>query len=184
MQKTRSTNRQLWLTLYRWFTVVGVTATLVMVATLLGRSFMPINSAQATKVERASSFLQDVGFSNPVYLGVRPATEGSYPTFRATAIGGEPVDLYIRTNPDGSWGIQPVGTYKTVASADDFARTATMAVYDWENIPADIKPRTDGAYGEYETRKTNYNLLLKYDPRKAGYFEGAVPDETSGWPKQ
>ena len=69
-----------------------------------------------------------------------------------------------------------------MASADDFARLAERAVYAWEHIPADIKPRTDGAMGEYESRKYDYDLLAKYNPDDS--YWGNTQDETSGWPRR
>ncbi len=140
----------------------------------------PITHAQADKVDRVASFLEDVGFNDPAYLGITPAVEGEYPTYRVTAIGGKTIDLWIRTTPNGGWEIQPVGVFKTVKSADDFARMANEAVYEWEHIPADIKPRTDGASGEWEGRKYLYDLLHQYNPEET--YWAITPDETRGWP--
>ena len=182
----RNTNggsrRQMWLTVYRFTTVSLLVAIVAMGAILIGRSFMPISVTQASKVEQASSFLESVGFNDPIYLGVKPATEGEYPTFRAAAIGGKSIDLAIRTAPNGGWEIQPDGLFKTVASADDFARVAQQAVSDWKDMPAGIKPRTDGAFGEYETRKADYDLFGKYNPDSS--YWGNSQNETRGWPRK
>jgi hypothetical protein len=159
-----------------------VAIALVRLSDMSDRSFAPIDTVQATKVERAATFLQIVGFNDPIYLGITPAVEGDYPTFRATAIGGESVDLWIRTTSNGGLEIQPVGIFETVASADDFARLASDAVYAWENISPDIQPSTDGSYGEYESLQYQYELLSPYDPDDA-YWD-ASRDETSDWPRK
>lgn len=184
MQNSRNNNtrRQTWLTIYRVFTVVAITAAVAISAILLGRSFLPISSTQASKVERATTFLQDVGFANPTYLGITPGVEGEYPTFRAEAIGGKSVDLWMRTTPNGGWEIQPVGIFKSVKSADDLARVAQSAVFDWENMPSSIKPRTDGASGEYESRKYDYDRLAKYNPD--GSYWKTSSNETGDWPRK
>jgi hypothetical protein len=162
---------------------IGVLALLVMNGFLLSRtSSSVITVEQASKVERAAGFLQDVGFSDPVYLGIKPGAEGEYPTFRATAIGGEPVELWLRTTQNGGWEIQPVGYFSgDIDSADDLARAAEIAVYEWENIPPDVQPRTDGAAGEYEGREYHYNLLARYVPDDSYWDQPR--DETSGWPR-
>lgn len=178
-----------WLNVYRVITTFLLLAIAAMSAFALDklsdvsdRSFAPIDTVQATKVERAATLLQTVGFNDPIYLGITPAAEGEYPTFRATAIGGESVDLWIRTTSNGGLEIQPVGIFETVTSADDFARLASAAVYDWENISADIQPSTDGGYGEYESMQYMYELLSPYDPDDA-YWD-ASRDETSDWPRK
>ena len=184
MQTSRNNNtrRQTWLTIYRVFTVVAITAAVVIGAILLGRSFMPISSTQASKVERASTLLENVGFGDPIYLGITKGLEGEYPTFRTTTLNGKSIDLWIRTTNNGGWEIQPVGLFKTISSADDLARVAQQAVSNWENIPSTIKPRTDGAGGEYESRKYDYDLLAEYSP-DSSYWQ--IPrDETSSWPRK
>lgn len=187
MQTSRSTNnRQKWLNTYR-------ICVIVFLLVIVGGNFphwlgyrdpAPVvyTTTQATNVERVASMLQDVGFNDPSYLGITPAAEGEYPTFRAIAIGGKPVDLWIRTTPNGGFEIQPVGVWETVASADDFARMAQQAVYEWEHKSADIKPRTDGAFGEYESREYNFKLLGKYNPDKS-YWSTKV-NETRDWPRK
>jgi len=174
--------RQKWLTAYRFATVFLLMVSVAMGGVLVGRSFMPITVTEVSKVAQATSFIQSVGFNDPIYLGVQPGFEGEYPTFQATAIGGKSIDLLVRTTPNGGWELQPVGTFKSVASADDFARVAQQAVSDWEHMPADIKPRTDGSFGEYESRKSNYDLLSKYNPDPA-YWQTPL-SETSGWPRK
>lgn len=174
--------RQKWLTAYRLVTVFLLVVIVAMGGTLLSRSFLPITVSQVSKVEQATSFIQSVGFNDPTYLGVQQEIEGEYPTFQATAIGGKSINLFVRTTPNGGWELQPVGMFKSVASADDFARVAQKAVYDWEHIPADIKPRTDGTYGEYESRKSNYDLLSKYNPDPSYWTTPRY--EINGWPRK
>ncbi len=185
MQNSSSkTRRQSWLTAYRIFTVAALAVVVAMLTILLGRSFAPITSVQATKVERATTYLQDIGFKDPVYLGITPATEGEYPTFRVTAIGGAKADVFIRTNPDGGWEFQLGREYvlNPMGSADDLARAAYEAVSDWEKMPSTIQPRTDGSWGEYESRKYAYERLKPYNPDPS-YWR--IPrDETGGWPKK
>lgn len=183
---TGGSRRPKWLNLYRAFTVLALVALVVMGGVALSklsdvsdRSFAPINTVQATKVETAASFLETVGFGHPVYLGIKPAVEGEYPTFRVEAIGGQSVEVFIRTTKNGGMEIQPTMIFQTVASADDFARLASEAVSNWENMPPSIQPRTDGSYGEYESRKYDFDKLAKY---KADY--GVVSDETAGWPRK
>lgn len=137
---------------------------------------------QANQMARAISFLESVGFNDPAYLGIVPGAEGEYPTFRATAIGGESIDLHLRTTRNGGWEIQPVGLFETVASADELARVAQQAVYDWENMSPDIQPRTDGAYGEYEINRYDYELLAPYNPDDS--YWNTSRNETRGWPTQ
>lgn len=177
----------------RWLTnAYGVFKTLVAIAlvasfmvftvkdtaTLLNvRSSAPITVEQTDKVAAAASFLETAGFTHPVYLGIKPATKGEYPTFRVDAIGGQPVEVFIRTTKNGSLQIQPTMIFQTIRSADDLAQLATDAVSKWENMPPSIKPRTDGVWGEYESRRYDYMLLSKY---KADY----VSDETAGWPRK
>jgi hypothetical protein len=152
-----------------------------MLSVLLVRPSSTITFEEAGKVERAASFLQDVGFADPTYLGITPGAEGEFPTFRVIAIGGEPVNLWIRTTRNGGWEIQMVGMTDTINSADDLARLAHMAVYDWQNMPSDIRPRTDGTSGEYEGREYRHNLLAKYALDDAYWHQPRV--ETSGWPR-
>jgi hypothetical protein len=187
MQTSRtSNNRQKWLNTYRIGSIVLLLALLAGVGVLIFRPAQPVTvtytATQASKVERVASFLQDVGFNNPSYLGITPAVEGEYPTFQATAIGGKTIKLWIRTMPNGGWEIQPVGVFETVASADGFARLAQQAVYNWEHMPPDIKQRTDGAFGEYETRKYNFELLSPYNPDKS-YWQTKT-NETADWPRK
>ena len=73
--------------------------------------------------------------------------------------------------------------FESVASAEDFARKATEAVDKWLYIPSDIKPRTDGNWGEYESRKYEYEQLKQYAPG-ADYWKTARPNETTGWPSK
>lgn len=174
--------RQTWLTVYRFATVALLVVLVALSSVLVRRSFLPITSEQADKVEMASSLLESVGFGAPIYLGITPGAEGEYPTFRATAIGGEPVELWIRTTHNGGLEIQPVGVWESVASADDFAHLASNAVFSWENMPPDIQPRTDGSYGEYESRQYSYELLAKYAPDRSYWH---IPrDEVGDWPRK
>lgn len=182
MQTSRNTKRQTWITTYRLVTLAALAAIVIMGAILLSRSFAPINTTQASKVERATTLLENVGFNDPIYLGITKGLEGEYPTFRTTTLNGKSIDLWIRTTNNGGWEIQPVGLFKTISSADDLARVAQQAVSNWENIPSTIKPRTDGAGGEYESRKYDYDLLAKYSP-DSSYWK--IPrDETSSWPRK
>jgi hypothetical protein len=183
MQSSPSkSRRQSWLTAYRIGSTVLLVALLAIGIANLVRPSGTISVEQASKVQRAASFLQDAGFGDPVYLGIKPATEGEYPTFRAKAIGGESVDLMIRTTPNGGWELQVVGLFSPVESADALARAASKAVYDWENMPPSIQPRTDGAFGEYESRQHDYNLLFKYVVADDTYWQ-QPRDETAGWPR-
>lgn len=175
--------RRTWLTVYRFATIIMLTILVIIGVDLLGRpASMSVTASQATKVEQATSFLESAGFNNPVYLGVTLGAEGEYPTFRVEAIGGKSVDLWLRTTRNGGWEIQPVGIFHSVTSADDLARLANDAVYSWENMPPDIKPRTDGAYGAYEGRKYDFDLLAKYNPDKS-YWD-TPRNETGGWPRK
>ena len=181
---TGGSRRPKWLNAYRAFTTIVLVAVAVMgviglheLSNVSDRSFAPISVEQADKVKTAASFLETAGFADPVYLGIKPATEGEFPTFRVVAIGGQSVEVFIRTTKNGGLQIQPTMIFQTVGSADDFARLATDAVFMWKNMPPSIKPRTDGAWGEYETRKYNFDNLSKY---AADY--GAASDETAGWP--
>lgn len=142
------------------------------------------SSPNATKVQRASTLLETVGFNNPVYLGIHPgAAEGKFPTFSATAIGGKSVKLQIRTTRNGGLEIQPFGLFHTVASADAFAQEAAVAVLNWKNMPSSIKPSTDGSWGEYESRQYDYEQFGKYAP-SSSYSKKAEPDYTKGWPSK
>lgn len=189
MRNSNSNNtgrRQSFLTAYRIGTIVLLLTLVAICGVLLSRPVnqpAPITVAQTDRVAAAASYLQDVGFNNPVYLGITPGSESEYPTFRATAIGGKPVNLWIRTTSNGGWEIQPSMMFETVASADDFARKATDAVSSWEHIPSSIKPRTDGAYGEYESRKYEYGQLKDYAPG-SDYWRTTVPSDTAGWPSK
>lgn len=184
MQPSRSGNtRQRRINAYRIGTSILLLAITVMTGALLLRpSTQALTVTQATKVEQASAYLQDVGFNDPVYQGIQPGAEGQYPTFQATAIGGQPVKLWIRTTPYGGLEIQPVGVFESVASADAFARLAAQSVDEWKHMPPGIKPRTDGNYGEYEERQYMYRLLAKYNP-PASYWN-TPRDETVGWPRR
>lgn len=181
--------RPMWLNRYRAFTALMLTALGVVdivmfnkLSDVSDRSFAPITAEQTSKVETAATLLETVGFSNPVYLGITPGAEGKYPTFRATAIGGKSINLWIRTTSNGGLEIQPVGIYDSVASAEDLATLAAEAVSDWKYIPADIKPRTDGNWGEYEARKDSYNLLAKYALGESD--PDTMPSQTRDWPRK
>lgn len=184
--KTPGARRQKWLNAYRIGTPILLVAVLVAIVSfgslLLSRSFAPITATQADKVAQASTFLEDAGFSSPIYQGVKSDVEGQYPTFQVTAIGGKSVNVLIRTTANGGWEIQPEHVFKSVASADDFARVAQLAVSNWKNIPDSIKPRTDGGFGEYESRKANYDLLKDYAPGEA--YWSSARNETDNWPRK
>ena len=183
-RETRINRRRNWLNAFMAVSTVALVACLALLGILVSRpAGTPITVTQADRVTLAASYLQDVGFNNPVYLGVTPSTEGKYPTFRATAIGGKPVNLFVRTTINGGWEIQPSVMFESVASAEDFARKATDAVDKWVHIPSDIKPRTDGNWGEYESRKYEYEQLKQYAPG-ADYWKTARPNETTGWPSK
>lgn len=176
--------RQRWLTAYR---VISVVISLVILAVVIfvrpTQTVVPTYTAtQATKVERAAAFLQDVGFNNPLYLGITPGSEGEYPTFRVVAIGGKSIDLWIRTTSNGGWEIQPCALVETIASADDLARRAQAAVLEWKHMPQDIKPRTDGNFGEYESRRYQYEALKDYVP--SGEYWSQPRNETRDWPRK
>lgn len=185
---TGGSGRPKWLNRYRAFVALTLTVLvgmgvvgLNMQSDISDRSFAPITPAQTSKVETAATLLETVGFNDPVYLGVTPGTEGEYPTFRATAIGGKSIKLWIRTTRSGGLEIQPVGLYEPVASADALSLLAAKAVANWKYIPPGIKPRTDGNWGEYEARQYNYNLLAKYN---SGEASGAQPSQTRDWPRK
>ncbi len=142
------------------------------------------SAPKATKVQRASTLLQTVGFESPEYKGIQPgAAEGEFPTFTATAIGGQTVKLQIRTTRNGGLEIQPFGIFHTVESADAFAREAAEAVSNWKNMPPSIKPSTDDSWGEYESRKYDFEQIGKYAPPPS-YSNKAEPDYIKGWPKK
>lgn len=179
--------RPKWLNKYRAFSafmltvLVGMGAIgLNMLSDVSDRSFAPITPVQTSKVATAAALLETVGFNDPVYLGVTPGTEGEYPTFRATAIGGKSIKLWIRTARSGGLEIQPVGLYESIASADALASLAAKAVSNWKYIPPSIKPRTDGNWGEYEARQYDYNLLAKYVSKDSG----ELPSQTRDWPRE
>lgn len=180
--------RPKWLNAYRLFTTVALSTLVVMggfalneLSDMSDRSFAPITTKQADKVTTAASYLETVGFANPVYMGIKPAIEGEYPTFRVEAIGGKTLEVFIRTTENGGLEIQPTMTTGVVTSAEDFARLAAKAVSDWKDIPPNIKPRTDGNWGEYEARKDAYKQLSKYYVADANV---TTIDETSGWPRK
>ena len=184
---TGGSRRPKWLNWYRISTLglllfVAITqlVTSSKVSDVAERSFAPITVEQAGKVKTAASLLQMVGFTRPVYLGIKPGVEGEYPTFQVEAIGGQPLEVFIRTTKTGGMEIQPTKLFHTVGSADQFARLAEEAVDKWEHMPPTIQPRTDGSYGEYESRKYDYDNLAKY--KTADY--GIVGDETSDWPRK
>lgn len=186
---TGGSRRPKWLNLYRILTTLMLVALVVMGVVALNklsdvsdRSFAPITVEQTSKVKTGAALLETVGFNDPTYLGITPESEGEYPTFRATAIGGQSVDLLIRTTRNGGLEIQPVGVFQTITSADSLATLAAKAVYDWEHIPPTIKPRTDGSFGDYESRKYDYNLLGKYNP-SAEYLNTPL-NETRDWPRK
>lgn len=134
---------------------------------------------QDSKVVTATNLLKAVGFANPEYLGIQPGTEGKYPTFRAQAIGGKTIELFIRTPQAGVLEIRPKGLFESISSAADLAKIADEAVSNWENMPAHIKPRTDGASGEYELRESKYEMLSKYA------IELSKPvNVAAGWPQK
>lgn len=181
--------RQKWLNMYRAFTTFMLVTLVVMLGFGLSklsdvsdRSFAPITVEQSSKVQTAASYLETAGFTNPIYLGIVPWIEGEYPTFTVNAIGGERVDVAIRTTKNGAMEIQPKVIFQTVASADEFARLAAEAVVLWEDIPANIQARTDGAWGEYESRKYNYEQLSKYTADSYGLADEA--ESVAGWPRQ
>lgn len=76
--------------------------------------------------------------------------------------------------------IQPDGLFRTVASAEQLAHIASMAVADWVRIPEHIKPGTNGSFGEFESRKYSYDQFAKYDPGTK--YWAAERSEVSGWP--
>ncbi|MBL8158866.1 hypothetical protein JNJ66_00200 [Candidatus Saccharibacteria bacterium] len=151
---------------------------------LVGRFLLPAAppESQPSRVEQAATFLQVVGFGEPEYIGIRPGATEEYSAFRARAIGGEPVVLLLHTKPDGGLEIQPEVTLQTVASAHGLASMAQTAVYEWENMPPDIQPQTDGSFGEYERRKSAYDLMSRYNPPWEYWFTPV--DMTAGWPRQ
>ncbi len=176
----RKPRYQTWLTASRIAVLVLLVAILGLEVAERVEQPAPARSAELTKVEAASRFIETAGFNNPVYLGVEFANEAEFPTFRAEAIGGESVKLLIRTTKNGGMEIQPDALFRTVASAEQFALIASVAVADWERIPADIKPSTNGSYGEYESRKYAYDQFSKYNPGTE--FWAAERNEVSGWP--
>lgn len=189
--RTNTSRRQSWITAYRISTVLLLVILVALsVASLVRKSDVAapaqptaITAFQADKVAQASVFLESVGFNDPLYKGIAPATEGQYPTFQVTAIGGNSLDVWIRTTPNGGWEIQPTMLFEDVASADAFACLAQKAVLDWEGVSRlGIKPRTDGTTGEYEMRKYMYEQLRKYNPNSS-YWQ-SPRSETWGWPSK
>ena len=176
-------NRQSWLTAYRIMVTAGVLALVVMSGFLLGRSFTPISVEQATKVEQGAEFLETIGFNSPIYQGIQPGAEGEYPTYTATAIGGESIEIWVRTSPDGSMTIQPVGYFGgDIDSAYDLARYATEVTYTWEHAEEKgLEPRTDSSYGEYESAKYDFEKFSKYDVDDLPVWD-SVAHEVEGWP--
>lgn len=184
MQNSRNNRRQSWLKGYRITAVIAHVLTLATVVTLLVLSGQPVTykTNEPSKVQAAATFLQSAGFNDPVYLGIQSGSESEYPTFQVSAIGGKTLKVWIRTTPNGGLEIQPVEMFEPVASADAFAKFAQDAVDKWKNMPPNIKPRTDGAYGEYESRKYDYDHFAKYAP-DAGYWN-QPRDETRDWPRK
>lgn len=173
-----------WLNIYRVTSLALLMAILAVVCVntskvsdVSTRSFAPISVEQADKVKTAAAFLQAVGFNNPTYKGITPGVEGEYPTFTATAIGGQPVDLWIRTTRNGGLEIQPVGIFESIKSADDLATIAAHAVYSWQNLPA------DASASDRETKKYDFDRLGKYNPSQA-YLNLPFGDESNGWPRK
>lgn len=175
---TGGSRRPKWLNAYRLYTTIALTFVTAAIGVLLYQS-KTTTPEPPTQVEMATEYLEAAGFDSPVYLGITPGTEAEFPTFQATAIGGESVKLFLRTTPSGAWEIQPDGIFESVTSADEFAEIAYEAVHAWENMPSEIQPSTDGSYGEYEQRKYMYELLARYNP--ADSYWDTVPNETDGW---
>lgn len=188
-QTSKTSHRPWWLNAYRATTVVLLSAlvvlgviTVVKLNDLHNRSFVSSNTAQTNKVEKASAFLQVIGFDDPRYLGITPGSEGEYPTYEATGPNNQSVKLWIRTGPDGSWEVQHASTFQTVKSSDDLARLAVEAVWKWENKPSSLKPRTDGASGEYEALKYDFAQLSRFKP--SGDYWKQPRSEVEGWPRK
>ncbi len=171
----KNIHRQAWLNAYRIVSIAILVALLAGVGVLLSRSFMPVGTQELSKVAVATQMLESMGFTDPVYEGLQSYVEESHPTFEVGTPNGERVLVYIRTHPDGGYGVQPQGLFEEVSSADDFARAAQIAVLNWENMPSTI---SEGS-SEWQSRKYNYDNLAKYSPSKD--YWGEV-DETTGWP--
>lgn len=134
---------------------------------------------ETDKVTRAATFIEGMGFKDPIYIGLQQATEGVWPTFTAKAVNGVPVDLMVRTTVNGGWEIQPRGNFYSVESADDFARQADKAVSKWKTHEVDLKNNVN-LFGDEASLKFDYDFYKKYDPADSYWTD--EPDPTVGWP--
>ena len=55
-------------------------------------------------------------------------------------------------------------------------------MWEWENKPASMKPLTDGASGEYEARKYDFEQLSRFKP--SGDYWKQPRKEIEGWPRK
>lgn len=136
----------------------------------------PIETAETNKVEKTASFLESVGFNSPRYLGITDGGEGKYPTFETTTVNGKSIKLWIRTHPDGALGIQPDFMFEEVSSADDLARRASIAVYEWTHPT----PAMKASANTMSIAKSDYEHLKGYNPDQS-YWD-TTPNEARGWP--
>jgi hypothetical protein len=149
------------------YIIIGVVLALIVGGVVIALIAKPSTSTgtatQANVVDEGLAFVKSAGFTDPTYLGVKKAAEGQYPTYRAKAPNGESIDMWLRTDLGIPWKLQPVGYFRTdIESAEDLVRVAQQAVDEWEHMPPDIRPSTDGSFGEYESRQYDYELLGKY----------------------
>lgn len=156
---------------------VAILALVVIIAALVAAL---VSTHTQSKVDQASKFIEAIGFKNPKYVGIERAVEAEYPTFTAEAIGDEPVKLWVRTTRNDGMEIQVAGTFRTIASAEQLAHVAWLAVNDWENRPPDLQPSANHQFGQYETLQASYELLAKYNPSD-GYW-AVTPNKATGWP--
>lgn len=160
-------HRQTWLNVYRIASIVLLCTILILVSVGLIKS-----ESRPSVVERAAVHLEEMGFKNPEYLGIKQATEGEYPTYRVVCLGGETLEVIVRTNPGGGWGVQPssVPYWHSISSAFEFARIANEAV-------------SDKKYGNATKTQEEIDMLYEYFKKyEVDYNEGSYPSETDGWP--
>lgn len=160
-------HRQTWLNVYRIASIVLLCTILILVSVGLIKG-----ESRPSVVERAAVHLEEMGFKNPEYLGVKQATEGKYPTYRVECLGGQSLEVMIRTNPGGGWEVQPASVpyFNSIDSAFEFARIANEAVSD--KLSGD-------ATKDQQSIDIDYEYLKKY------VYEinaDIYPSETDGWP--
>lgn len=141
-----------------------------------------LEAAQSSqKVQRASDFLETVGFEEPTYVGFTAGRDGEFPTFRVLTLNGKTADLWIRTFPGGGWEIRLADTTTAIASANDLAYKAQIARSDWQTMSEDAKPLSADGKIEQVRLQAQYDVLSPYAPN---FLYWCVPRvETQGWPR-